>query len=574
MEMPAMNNKPSPTTMRISILTILFVLSATLVQSQIHPFKGTNGKMGFKNKKQKTIAPPKYTKILVKDRIYVGQGNYISREIQIVPEDLEKGKLLDSVCISCEFGKLKNISIGDFINSKPYILVSDSINYGILDPKTAKELTEIKYENIEITHPRSLSEPDNSCNTGSRLCIVHLNGKTGAINAKTGKEIIPIKYIKISQSIPFLVQLADKHGLMDSAGREILPVENQTYFISRRTIGLYHNKRWVFTDLDGKIIPEITMSHFGFRESDTTTMSISKNLAVMDVNSRFDLFRKILIKKPNGNIINHYSEIAEFKGGHAKVKLLFLKNLSWKSSEYVEEMYGLIDSTGKEIIDVKYDNLIDFGDLIWVRLREYVVNEDQYGQLEFSKEITRHGVINKAGKEIIPIVYSEVTISSTVPRRIEVALNGKRGILDATGKEMLPVKYDEINLVPGQDLIAVKLNDKWGYVDSAGKEVTPLKYDEVGDFYEQLARVRINQKWGFIDKSGREVIPLKYAAVSNFSEGLVKVSNAYWGFIDIHGKEVIQLKYEWTSDFKNGKARVQLREREFVIDKTGTAINK
>ena len=117
---------------------------------------------------------------------------------------------------------------------------------------------------------------------------------------------------------------------------------------------------------------------------------------------------------------------------------------------------GFIDTTGKEVIECKYDNAYDF--------------------------------------------YEGLA---------RVALNGKYGFIDTTGKEIIECKYKRVSLF-SEGLAKVKLNDKWGYIDKTGKEVTECKYDFASDFHEGLAAVQLNGKKKCINHEGNIVLELYY----------------------------------------------------------------
>ena len=111
----------------------------------------------------------------------------------------------------------------------------------------------------------------------------------------------------------------------------------------------------------------------------------------------------------------------------------------------------------------------------------------------------KFGYIDRTGREVIPCKYDWINAFSD--GLAIVNLNGKYGFIDETGREVIPCKYDSIfDFKDG--LSKVILNGKFGYIDKTGKEICPCKYDGIGDFVEGLAPVILNWKLGFIDKQG------------------------------------------------------------------------
>ena len=280
-------------------------------------------------------------------------------------------------------------------------------------------------------------------------------------------------------------------------------------------------------------VPELLASDQNIYEMFDEIEDWSDEFYLVSLNGRHNL----LNKKSNTLLYRRwYDDITDFVGGLAAVQL--------------NDKWGFIDVTGREICPCKYDSVGNFSNgLVSVKLND------------------KCGYIDKTGREIIPLKYDFASRFSE--GLATVKLNGKWGYIDKTDREIIPLKYDwACNFKEG--LAIVKLNDKCGYIDKTGREVIPCKYDGAYEFNEGLAQVRLNGKWGYIDKTGREVIPCKYGSVWNFSEGLAAVRlNRKWGFIDKTGREVIPCKYDYIESFKEGLARVQLNNKWGYIDKQG-----
>ena len=281
-------------------------------------------------------------------------------------------------------------------------------------------------------------------------------------------------------------------------------------------------------------------------------LKFSEGLAAIGINDNWGF-----VDSTGKEIINFkYTYAENFKEGLAKVRV----------GKYPAYKYGFIDKTGKEIIIIKYTNVGNFSEgLVPINI------EDQHGY--------RWGYCDKTGKEIIPLKYGgtwDFREGLAMVRNGSYGI-GKCGFIDKTGKEIIPLKYDEGDEGFKEGLALVVLDGKYGFIDKTGTEIIPLKYDFGFSFKEGLAVVNLNKKWGFINKTGKEITPLKYdnAQKGGFAEGLASVElNGKWGFIDKTGKEIIPLKYDYVSDFKGGKTKVKLNGREFYIDKTGKEVSK
>lgn len=127
------------------------------------------------------------------------------------------------------------------------------------------------------------------------------------------------------------------------------------------------------------------------------------------------------------------------------------------------------------------------------------------------------GFINLSGKEVIPVVFDEVSIF--IDGYTKVTLDGKCGILNKKGEEVIPIIYsDTTNISEG--LAGVCQDGKWGFVNTKGKKVIPFVYSEVTPFQNGKAKVCKNGKWGVIDKKDRVVSPfIKATPYTSHYEG-------------------------------------------------------
>ena len=160
-----------------------------------------------------------------------------------------------------------------------------------------------------------------------------------------------------------------------------------------------------------------------------------------------------------------------------------------------------------------------------------------------------------------------------------VKTNNKWGLIDKTGKEIIPLKYDGIDNFSKDGLAKVTLNGKDGFIDKTGKEIIPVKYDYIDDLKDELVRVQLDGKWGVVDKTSKKIItPIKYDSIDTFlQDGLAQVSmGGKYGFIDkTTGEEIIPVKYDKISNFsEDGLAKARIGKEGFYINKKGERINK
>ncbi len=199
----------------------------------------------------------------------------------------------------------------------------------------------------------------------------------------------------------------------------------------------------------------------------------------------------------------------------------------------VKNKKGFADELGNIKVPAKYDlaNRFENGYAV-----VGIYNEDV--QL-------RYGMIDTSGKEVIPLKYAHLAERFS-EALMAAELNNKWGFIDAKNQTIIPFTYDyAYNFSEG--LAAVRLNNKIGFITTAHKLKIPFMYDEVKKFKEARCAVKLYNKWGFINEDGAQVVPFKYSDVSysGFCGGLTGVEQFdKMAVINASGKELTAFKYK------------------------------
>lgn len=221
----------------------------------------------------------------------------------------------------------------------------------------------------------------------------------------------------------------------------------------------------------------------------------------------------------------------------------------------INELKGVINRSGKEIIEIKYTDLQDAGEgMIICGLS--IPGVGYY-----------RGLIDTSGKVIIPLgLHNSIEPFSEGLAHIEVDYQykiRKSGYIDKYGNMIISEKALSIRQITGfhEGLAAVAgLNEgsqgwKQGYINKSGEVVIPYIFEgECGPFSEGLARVEVDDKVGYINKNGEFVIPPIYDYYSSsksfsfdggaFKDGIAKVCiNNKVGCIDRSGNIIIPIEY-------------------------------
>lgn len=395
------------------------------------------------------------------------------------------------------------------------------------------------------------------------MAIVVNNGIYGFID-ENGLEIVaPTKYThaeRFSEGMA-LVRIINKFGFVDKTGTEVIPVKYgyASSFSEGLAFVLDNNgTNQYFIDKQGKIILKLEHEYTspGFKDG-------LVNVSTGDKYGCMDKTGKVVIPIKYDNLI-------EFKDGLALVS--------------INNKCGFIDKNGKEIIPIIYDKVSRFNDGLYgvsIKGKYGVIDRNNEVVIPFIYEFAEvygdglSSVVYKGkigffynDKQIIDFKYDNVAFVSQ--NLIGVYLNNKFGCIDKTGKQITPFIYEGLHMMPfyaGFGLVVV--NNKYRVLNlNNGKELIPERYDIINPIFDDRALVVKDNKVGFVDKYGHEVIPLKYDWGHHFREGLAVVSlKGRFGFIDKNGNVTIPLKYDSVGSFFKGTAYVELDGKSTYINK-------
>lgn len=314
------------------------------------------------------------------------------------------------------------------------------------------------------------------------LAPVELNGKYGFVNNK-GEEVISPKYdtaYGFSDGLA-LVGLNGRWGFVNNKGEEVvsLKYDNATIF-SEGLAQVELDGKWALIDKTGVLIT-------GFSNYDNLSNSSplwsNGEIAVTTVGGVINMNtgKEILVPSHTKNGSDGTYVQASCGSGYESNNELVNEGLITIKNDGV---WSYIDKNGNEIIsDLKYYNAYGFSE------------ERALVSIEGNEINNKYGYIDKTGKEVIPVKYEHAYPFSNGLAKVE--LNGRWGYIDKTGNEIVPIKYDSVSDF-SEGLAKVELNGKYGYVDNKGKELLPLKYSNLTDFSEGLAAIKTNDKWQII----------------------------------------------------------------------------
>lgn len=500
-------------------------------------------KYGVIDKQANIIIKPEYESVIIPNpsKAIFACTNQNNQTKILNEKNEEQFKEYDEVtCI-----RLKNIAT-DLMYEKSVLRYKKNEKYGLIDLKGSK-ITEPIYGQIEALEYKE----------GELL--VEKEGKFGVINIK-GINLVPIEYetIKVDQ----YYNETDEHT-------------KDGYIVGIKTEQGY---RYGYIDVEGN---EVLKTEYN---------ELSR---IVDVNDNSDIY---LLASKNGQygvyknqtqLINNEYQSIEYN----KNNKIFILEKSRK--------YGVADSDGKIIIDIKYAQIDISGKNLYVKDREGNIQVyDANGKLtNIGTNVAKLSAAD--GKYFIVITSEENMTTYTIENKEEKQLietkynyieylydnyfivsdgEGKLGIIDDKGNQKLETKYNSIQAIKDTKIIQTSISsenlteiyspkiekiveienaiiekkegfikvynqEKRVYIDENAKIVSSK------EIYKNNTMFAINKdgKWGFEDKDGKIVVDCKYDIVTEFNEfGFAGINlDGKWGVIDNNGKIILEPKYEF-----------------------------
>lgn len=293
---------------------------------------------------------------------------------------------------------------------------------------------------------------------------------------------------------------------------------------------------------------------------------------------------------------------------------------------YTDNKWGIIDSSGKEIISPSYQEMIKVpNNKKDVFLCTYDLNNEtgeyktkalnskneeiftEYSQIEAIENIDKnnnlwyeenvlkvkkdekYGLIDLSGKEILPCEYENITVVAGVKNSIKIKKEGKIGLTTNEGSIILEPAYTDI-LNLGEDYkngyIVVNAENKYGVVDYLGKEQLEAKYEKVEQIYgKDLFVITDAGKQKLINSAGEVQLESGYDSIKQIlgytTQGAVFQKNNKYGVINTKGEVLIPAEYDELKEVKDDvligkkadKYGIINMKNEVKVDFTYTSIN-
>lgn len=292
-----------------------------------------------------------------------------------------------------------------------------------------------------------------------------------------------------------------------------------------------------------------------------------------------------------------YKVVENFRDGMCRVSTcdMGFMDLAYHSDyESFAGTWGYVDENGTEVISPQYIYAYDFEDNRAIVCKgEWTIDEKWDNSCKtgcYWTEEELWGVIDKTGKEIIPCMYDEITKFGETNDIFAVHVggwkNGKWAIADKDGNWLTEPIFDDIGYTYKNGLFTFYADNKWcdeeclmGVYDIKQKKVLlepqflDVDFMDNGNFcvsvYDDALGREIEK---IIDRSGKELFHSEYSSICHWNEPYevcIYGKTSKCGLIDKDGKVILPCKehIKWGGIMPDrGLAIASAFGREGVVD--------
>lgn len=156
---------------------------------------------------------------------------------------------------------------------------------------------------------------------------------------------------------------------------------------------------------------------------------------------------------------------------------------------------GLVNDTGSIIIDVNYKEIKGLGDTY----KDGYITIDEQG---------KYGLISATKKQILEGKYDEI-LQVPLKEYYVIKENGKQKLINSNGEILIDNGFDEIKSITTNGIIYIKDN-LYGEMTTSGEVTIKADYQELKEVKEQIYIAKQNNKYGIIDGLGNVLTAFEY----------------------------------------------------------------
>lgn len=318
----------------------------------------------------------------------------------------------------------------------------------------------------------------------------------------------------------------------DGAGKII----SKSYFAS------YKDNKWGVIDSQGNTVIDPSYQEMIIIPNSKSAVFI----CTYDINYETGEYKTKVLNQKNEEIFKDYDKIEAIQNIDQNNNLWYEQSVLKVSKD---GKYGLIDLTGKKIIETEYEEIIP------------VVGIENSFKV---KKDGKYGIADGDGKIVVQPQYNDIDILGKDNKSGFIVKDetGKCGIIDYSNNVVLQNQYESIQKVYGNDLYVVTTSGKQKVVNKENTDVLTTGFDSVEQILssqENAVIYKKDNKYGIMSLSGEKLIEAQYDSLKEAKVGMfIAQSGNLFGIISINRDS--KLGFDYSSIVYNEKADIFIAE--------------
>lgn len=286
---------------------------------------------------------------------------------------------------------------------------------------------------------------------------------------------------------------------------------------------VYTNGKYGVIDQNGKVIIEPTMDEMITIPDNKTDLFI----CTYNVNYDNGTYSTKVLNSKNKEQFTKYDLVEALDNYDNNKNIVYEDNVLKVRKD---GKYGLIDFSGKEILQAQYDEI----SVLQGVQNSIIVKKDD-----------KLGLVDTKGNLIIDVEYSQISGIENDYKNGYIVKNSdeKYGLIDFNKVKILDTKYEEIKPVKSNDIYVVKEDGKLKVIKADGQTVIENKFDDVKQINnEQIVYVK-NNRYGIMNTNGESIVKNTYDDLKYiFGNYYIAKKSEKYGVINTENTVIVPLE--------------------------------
>lgn len=352
------------------------------------------------------------------------------------------------------------------------------------------------------------------------------------------KELKPVSeyYSKIASSLTSELYLVkkQKYGVMNTAGKLLLPCHFDSVYIGRHFIYTKQGAAWNIVSSLGKLLS--IRGYESFKETNTSVI-VKKNK-----------YWGVLNEAGKEMVACVYDSILESNAQQFSVAFkgkfgIISTDEHWLVTPQAHPLH-LINATHYVQQDGDLLTLKDFQNhtLYFTNNKLMPVEDGFIETTSFGEKwhVSFQGIVTKLQQKPLE-QFNALEEEHEGYRAIQ--RDGKWGFVDTQGRLRIPNRYDAVKHF-SEGLAPFSLRKKWGFINKEDEIIIHPTYEEALPFEKNFSIIKQKGLFGLLNRNNEIILPCRFEEVNRLPSGLFELVNSNtYGLTDRNGKIIYEPKY-------------------------------